>query len=209
MSVSGFIKNIIQRFDYKVSCITAIEFLLVALIYLMMKFADPSWFVENGIVENLQIVILVVAFIICITAKKDRSLFVFCGLVILLLIMREINFGRLYFCEKYLAANEVCRWKNLKYGYIAEYGRLLYSIGIVIYACYHKLWKVIWKYAILAPIYIWDIAIILLCTTLGIMAEFESVDNEILEESAEGIAYFALAYCLWRYSRSPLTDSEK
>lgn len=209
MSVSKFIKNIIQRFDYKVSSITAIEFLSVALIYLMMKFADPSWFVENGIVENLQIVILVVAFIICITAKQDKSLFVFCGLVVLLLIMRETNFGRSYFCAKYLSADEICRWKNMRYGYIAEYGRLLYCISIVIYAYYHKLWKVIWKYVTVVPIYIWDIAIILLCTTLGVMAEFKSVDNEILEECAEGIVYFALAYCLWRYSRSPLPHSEK
>lgn len=97
----------------------------------------------------------------------------------------------------------------MKYGYIAEYGRLLYSIGIVIYACYHKLWKVIWKYATLAPIYIWDIAIILLCAALGIMAEFKSVDNEILEECAEGIVYLALGHCLWRYSRNPLPGSEK
>ena len=34
----------------------------------------------------------------------------------------------------------------------------------------------------------------------GTAAEFQSIDNEILEECCELIAYLALTNCIWRYT---------
>lgn len=201
MGLSEFIKNFWQRVDFKVSYVTVVEFLLVLLIFPLIKYANPVWFVENSVVENLQLFILSAAFLICLKAKFAKKFFVFCGLIVILMIMRETNLGRPYLCAKYLAPNEVCKWKSFQYGYIVEWARILYVIGILIYAWKHKIWQPLWKYIISAPIYIWDILILLVCAVLGTVAEFQSVDNEILEECAETLMYVALAYCLWRYSR--------
>ena len=196
-----FVKDFIRRVDKRVNAVTLTEVLLISSMYLIMKSADPKWFVENGFVENLQLIILAVAFMVCMTARSEKKFFVFCGLVVLFLIMRETNLGRSFFCEKYLKPNEICRWNNLPYGYMADVVRILYVILILVYAIYNKLWLPLWRYISKAPIYVWDIGIMVLCAFLGIMAETRYVDNEILEETAETIMYISLTYCLWRYSR--------
>ncbi|MEE6207648.1 MAG: hypothetical protein VZR95_06310 [Alphaproteobacteria bacterium] len=201
MRIVEFVKDVINRIDKNVNAMTLIELLLVSSMYSIMKFSNPQWFVENGIVENLQLVILSVAFLICLTAKSEKKFFVFCSFIVLFLMIRETNLGRAFFCEKFLAPDEICRWKNMKYGYLADVIRILLAIGIGVYAVYHKLWQPLWKYVSKAPVYIWDIGVMFFCAAVGIAAEFECIDSEILEECAETVMYMALAYCLWRYSR--------
>lgn len=206
MRIIEFVKDCVNRIDKNVNVVTLIEFLLVSSMYSIMKYSNPQWFVENGIVENLQLFILLVAYLICLTAKSEKKFFVFCSFIMLFLIIRETNLGRSYFCEKYLHPDEICRWKNLKYGYLADVIRILLAIGIGVYAMYHKLWQSLWKYVSKAPVYIWDIGVMVFCAAVGTAAELECIDSEILEECAETVMYIALAYCLWRYSRYQFAD---
>jgi len=201
MFIVEFIKNAINRIDKNVNAMTLIEFLLVSSMYSIMKFSDPQWFVENSVVENIQIAVLAIAFLICLTAKSERKFFVFCGFLVLFLIIRETNLGRSYFCAKYLEPDEICRWKNLKYGYMADVVRILFAVSILAYAVYNKLWLPLRRFISKAPIYIWDLGVVVLCAVIGTIAETSYIDSEILEETSETIMYIAFTYCLWRYSR--------
>jgi hypothetical protein len=60
-------------------------------------------------------------------------------------------------------------------------------------------WRPLIKYVLKAPIFVWDILILLLAVTGSWAAELPCVDSEILEESAELLMYVMLADLLWRY----------
>ena len=105
----GFIKNIISRFDFSMTYFTVFELLLVLLIYPLIKYADPNLFVENGPVENLQLFILLIGMVVCLSGRQNKPLFVFCAFIIIFLMIRETNLGRSYFCAKYLTPTDVCK----------------------------------------------------------------------------------------------------
>lgn len=188
-----------QRINWRPNLCTWAEVLLMIMIVPFMQWGNPVWFVEDGAVENIQLLVLIIAFVIALRAENQRKFFIFAALMVLFMIMRETNLFRGYFCEKYLSGDAVCRWKDFKYGYIPEGFRLLFAGGTLIYFICCKLWQPLWKYVCRAPIFIWDILILGITVVGGTVAEFPCVDNEILEELCELICYIAVANCIWRY----------
>ena len=198
------IKNIINlwhRISWRPNAATWAELLLILAVYPLMLWANPTYFTEDGWVENIQLLILFAAVIIAWRAKQNRPLFVFVGLMIIFMIMRETNLLRGYFCRAYLPEGALCRWKSFSYGYLAEGFRLLFVICAALYFCRQKLWKTVFIYLCRAPIFIWDIAIFCIMALGGTFAEFACIDNEIMEESCELICYLALVNCIYRYSK--------
>ncbi len=195
------LKNIWRRIDWHVLPITIlIAFMLVA-IYPIMLYAPAEWFMEDGAVENIQLVVLIAAMIIALCAKYEKKMFVLAAFVMLLLLAREINGGRAYFCKLYLEPDEICRWKNMKYGYLADWVRWGVGLSVIAYALVARLWQPIWKYIKKAPIYGWDFALLVIAVIGAQVAELKCVDNEILEESMETAMYLLLAWLIWRYGR--------
>ena len=133
MKLLEFTKKIPARLQWNLSWLTVVEFIYIAAIQFMLKYADTQLFVEGGWIENLQLVILGSALIIALRSPKDKALFTALSLVIVLMLMRETNLGRSYFCEKYLSPDEICRWKKMKYGFIVEPLRDLYVVYILYY----------------------------------------------------------------------------
>ena len=202
--IRDFLNNIHRRINLHPNICTLFEILSVMAIIPLIKTAEPSLFAENGVVENIQLLVLMSAFLIAVFSSNQRRLFVFFGLMIMLMIMRETNMFRRYFCEKYLSPHEMCRWSSFKYGYLATDGRLIFIVAAIWYFIKNKLWQPLWKYIIKAPIYLWDIIIVILMTIGGTVAEFACIDNEILEEYCELICYIAIANCIWRYRQIKL-----
>lgn len=196
-----FIKNIVARFDWSITFFTVMEIILVISIYPFMQYANPVFFMENGIVENFQLLILFFAMIICLTSKQNKQLFLFCAFIVVFLMIRETNLGRSYFCAKYLTPTDVCKWQNLKYGYMADWVRIFYALVIAVYAIYVKIWKIIWLYVKKAPIYVWEFILMIIGIIGGTLAEKPSFDSEIAEECFETLFYICLCYTLWRYTR--------
>ena len=201
------IKNLISRLDFSATMLTVAEFLLIVAIYPLMRYAAPQWFTENGIVENVQLLILSVAFVIALKSTQNRQMYVFFAMIIILLMMRETNMGRGYFCAKYLTPDEVCKWNHLKYGYIAGWIRGIYVLGVICYALYIKVWRPIIKYIVKAPIFVWELLFMAIGVICATMAEMPRFDNEILEECAEMLVYVTLCNLLWRYSRCRIASS--
>lgn len=109
MNFLDFFKNIPTRIRWNINGLTIIEFIYILAIPFVLKFANSQFFVEGALVENLQLVVLAVAFVIAVKAPQDRSLFIALALLIVLMLMRETNLGRSYFCAKYLSPDEICR----------------------------------------------------------------------------------------------------
>lgn len=199
MKLKDFLKGIPPRLCWNINWLTIIELIYISAIPFMIKFAEPQFFAEGTLIENLQLAVLTVAFIIVVTAKKDRTLFIALAMLIVLMLMRETNLGRSYFCEKYLSPDEICRWKNMKYGIIVEPLRNLYGLYILYYIWSRKVYKLIGKYILQAPIYLVDSLIFVGAVVAATIAEWPLIDNEILEESSELLMYIVFINLILRY----------
>lgn len=198
-NVRNFLVNLRQRINWHPNFLTWIEFILILLIYPTMQFAAPQLFVEDGWVENIQLVVLVVAIFAALRAKQNRSLFVFAAMVVVFMIMRETNMFRGYYCAAYLDSDKLCRWEAFKYGYAVKSLRWLWVAYMIYYFIRNKLWQPIIKYVANAPFYIWDLLVLGLMMSGGTVAEFADIDNEIMEECCEFVCYLALLNCILRY----------
>ena len=201
MKLLEFTKKIPARLQWNLSWLTVVEFIYIAAIQFMLKYADTQLFVEGGWIENLQLVILGSALIIALRSPTDKALFTALSLVIVLMLMRETNLGRSYFCEKYLSPDEICRWKKMKYGFIVEPLRDLYVVYILYYIWSKKVYQTIWQYILHAPVFVWDSLVLIGAAVAATLAEFPFIDNEILEESCEMLMYIAFTSLVWKYSR--------
>ncbi len=204
MKLKDFLKGIPPRLCLNINWLTIIELIYISAIPFMIKFAEPQFFAEGTLIENLQLAVLTVAFIIVVTAKKDRTLFIALAMLIVLMLMRETNLGRSYFCEKYLSPDEICRWKNMKYGIIVEPLRDLYGLYILYYIWSRKVYKLIGKYILQAPIYLVDSLIFVGAVVAATLAEWPLIDNEILEESSELLMYIVFINLILRYRKGKL-----
>ena len=201
MKLLEFTKKIPARLQWNLSWLTVVEFIYIAAIQFMLKYADTQLFVEGGWIENLQLVILGSALIIALRSPKDKALFTALSLVIVLMLMRETNLGRSYFCEKYLSPDEICLCKKMKYGFIVEPLRDLYVVYILYYIWSKKVYQTIWQYILHAPVFVWDSLVLIGAAVAATLAEFPFIDNEILEESCEMLMYIAFTSLVWKYSR--------
>ena len=200
----GVIKNIWHHFDGRMTLMTILGVLLLVAVYPLMHYAPAEWFVEDGAVENVQLFILCLAAIAALSAKYERKLFILVAFVVLFLIIREVNGGRAFFCKLYLEPDQVCRWKNMKYGYLADWIRWGIGLGVIIFAVAAKLWQPIWKYIRKAPVFVWDFIVFGLAMIGAQAAESVYIDNEIMEESMETIMYLMLGWLIWRYGRTEI-----
>lgn len=201
MTVKEFMRSIPPRLKWSLTPLTIFVLLFTSAILPLTLYGNPQWFVEHGPVENLQLVVLVCAFAIAVSAKQHKKFYVCLALLIVLMLMRETNLGRGFFCEKYLSPDELCRWKSMKYGVIVEPLRNLYGIYILWYAFKDKLHRDFIAYAQKAPLFMFDFILLLAGALTGTVAEFHNIDNEVLEESGEMLFYLAFTDVLWRYSR--------
>ena len=206
--IKEFINNLWCRCDWHIEPFTAFEIAMIPITALAMLWANPQWFVEDGVVENIQLLALFFAFMIACRAKNSKKMFMFFACIVLFMIMRETNLFRAYFCEKYLTSDTLCRWDAFKYGYLVSGGRSLFAIFILYYFLRYKIWKDIWRYAINAPVYVWDFIILAISVIGGTVAEFACVDNEILEECCELISYLALTNCIYKYTKFDIQKAD-
>lgn len=199
MKILDFIKNIFTRINYKPNFMTVLEIVYLIVFCPLAFYLPPELFIEDGVVENLQLGVLLMIFIIALRSKYNSNLFKFAAMIVIFLMMRETNLFRSWFCERYLDSGEMCRWNKMKYGFIPENLRLIFAIYAGYFFCKHRLDKVILRFVNQAPIYFWDIALLIISAAGATLAEFSFIDSEAMEESCELLSYIALGNCVWRY----------
>ena len=77
MDVKNFIKS---HFDFNVYAITVPAIIsLLCIVPCVLNLPEKYGF-ENGLIENIQMIVLLICFIFCIKAKNHKKLFVFIAL---------------------------------------------------------------------------------------------------------------------------------
>ena len=189
-----------NHLNFRFHFTTGIELLVALLILPCIMFLPEKWGWENGILENLQLVVLAFGFIIALTSKVNKKFFIFVALIITILALREVNCGRTIFFPVPGVENTFYKWKEIKYGYLAHplYGLYMAIVGI--YFLKNKLFLDLWEMVKKIKFPIWDIMFLLIGMGLGTYAE-ECMHNFVAEEITELLFYVALVGIIWLYSR--------
>ena len=198
----GNIKNwLCSHFDFKFYATTWINLVIALLIAPCVMFAPSEWGFENGILENIQMLVLFVGVFFALRSKIDKKFFIFVALVLTILILREVNCGRTLFFAIPGEVNSFYSWKEIKYGYLAHpiYGTFIASVGI--YFLWNKLFLNLWDKIRCVKVPTWDMGFMLLGMALGLYAE-EVVHNFVFEEITELLFYTGLIGIIYLYSHN-------
>ena len=169
--------------------------------------APSSWGYENGVVENLQLLMLFIGCAICRTAKGDKSVYLCLTVILLTLLMRELNCGRVLFWSKsgelfYCGTPaEYLKWREIPHGAayrFATYG-ILFALCLVS-LLHHGTFKKLFKLFTTARIPAWEAILATVGYAIGQCAE-RIGHNLLTEELGETLLYAALLSAIYRYSR--------
>ena len=196
--ICDFLKN---HFDFKIQISTWVGIIVALLIIPATMFLPEKYGFENGLIENLQLLVLFIGGYFALRPKTDKIFFNFILMVIGILFLREINCGRTIFFPVPGVENEFYRWSEIKYGYLAHpiYGAYIAFVGI--YFLKNKLFINLWQKIKDIKFPVWNFVLLLIGMIAGIYAE-EVVHNFILEESTELLFYVALINFVYLYSQN-------
>ncbi len=205
------IKNFTSaHLDFKVYPVTWIAIVNALLIVPCIMFLPKEFGYENGLLENIQLIALLVGFIICLLYPKYNKeesnekpalvkFFRFAALVIVILFLREINCGRTIFFPVPGEVNTFYGWKEIKYGWLAHplYG--LFMTGVGVYFLINKLFITLWHLIKNVKFPVWNIVLMVIGMVWGTLAE-EVFHNMVMEEITELLFYVALAGIIYLYT---------
>uniref|UniRef100_UPI0040289F6E hypothetical protein n=1 Tax=Candidatus Scatousia sp. TaxID=3085663 RepID=UPI0040289F6E len=205
------IKNFTSaHLDFKVYPVTWIAIVNAVLIVPCIMFLPKEFGYENGLLENIQLIALLVGFILCLLYPKYNKeeseekpalvkFFRFAALVIVILFLREINCGRTIFFPVPGEVNTFYGWKEIKYGWLAHplYG--LFMTGVGFYFLLNKLFITLWHLIKNVKFPVWNVILMVIGMVWGTLAE-EVFHNMVMEEITELLFYVALAGIIYLYA---------
>lgn len=127
-----------EHFNFNCNLWFCLALLVLILTIPCVMFLPERYGYENGIIENLQMVCLFLSCFYAIRAKKRKSFFNFILMLLILFILREINYGRTLFFPVPGVENEFLSWRDIKYGWIVNPLVGLYVAAIVGYGLFNK-----------------------------------------------------------------------
>ncbi len=189
-----------KHFNFEIDKTTVLSIIIAILILPCIMFLPEKFGYENGLLENIQMFVLFTGLYLCFFSKIDKKFFIFAGLVLLILMIREVNCGRTLFFPIPGEENAFYKWSEIKYGYLAHplYGIFIAFVGI--YFLKNKLFINLWNYISKTKLPVWNIVLMLAGVILGLYAE-HSAHNMVFEEMAELLFYVALVGIIFLYSK--------
>ena len=156
--------------------------------------------IENGVIENIQLVVLVLGLFFALRPKVDKKFFTFVALVLGILLIREVNCGRTIFFPIPGQENAFYRWSEIKYGWLAHVIYGIYITFVGLYFLVNKLFITLWQKLWSIKFPIWNFVLLLIGMVAGLFAE--EAHLLVFEESAELLFYVALVGFVYLYSQS-------
>ena len=198
--LTGFVK---KHLDFKLYGVTVLAFIVALLIVPMIVYINPYSKIayENGLLENIQMVVLFGGCWFAMKSKTDKKFFYFVTMVLGILILREVNCGRTLFFPIPGVENAYYSWKDIKYGYLAHPLFGLYIAWTAIYFLKNKLFLNLWNYLKNTKLPVWNIVLMFAGAGLGMYAE-HATDNFVFEEITELLFYTALIGIIWLYTKN-------
>ena len=195
------VKNFINKhISFKFDIVAIVSFLTALAIIPAVMFLPEKCGFENGLIENIQLIVLFLGVFFALRTKVDKQFFTFVALVLGILLLREVNCGRTIFFAIPGAENAFYSWKEIKYGWLAHpiFGAYIAFVGL--YFLKNKLFINLWHKIRDIKFPIWNFLLMLLGMALGLYAE-KCVYNLVFEEITELLFYVALVGFIYLYSR--------
>lgn len=186
----NYLKGLKSRLDFKFHPILILSLIVFLLILPACLWLPAHYVEENCLIENSQLVIILITFIICLKAKSDKAFFNAMALVMVILFLREINCGRTVFFPIPWLEYSFYTWKELPYGYLAHpiYGAFMALSAA--YFIFSKGYMIFWKYVLKAKISVYAWVFVILGIIFGLYGETCGVT--MLEEMTETLFYTSL-----------------
>lgn len=197
-----------NRFDFRACLSTWFVVAVIPLSVLVVMYAPDSWGYENGILENLQMILLMLCLLFCITAKADKSLYLFFATVVLFMMLREVNCGRVLFWSRpgeifhCGPVDDYLKWKEIPHGSIIRTSVYAAASLLCLLALFRKgnlsaLINLVWR----TRIPFWELILLISGITTGMIAEKLNLCF-LAEEMGEMLMYTALTSAIYRYTRA-------
>ena len=195
-------QNIFSRLKWKVYPSTWFSIIAFLSIIPCVMFLPEKFAWENSFIENTQMIVLFVCFFITIKAKWNKKFFNWISFIVVILILREINYGRSFF-PKPNVINSFYQWKEIipNYWWIPRTLYGLFMAYTIYYFFKNNLLKTVVLYIKKAPIDVWNCIFLFLGIILGTLGE-NTIKNEMLEETTENLFYVAFTVLIWLYSHN-------
>lgn len=197
-----FIRN---HFDFKFYGVTWIALLVGLSIIPMLLYMPQKYGMENGLLENIQMVVLFIIMYLCLTSKVNRKFFKFAALALTLIMIREVNCGRTLFFPIPGTYHQYYSWKALPWPWLGKIVHTIYGLWIAFVAIvflkkeiYVDMWNMIKN--IKLPV--WNLGFACFAMYMGAIAEKLTNNNFIFEEGFELLFYTSLLGIVWLYSRN-------
>lgn len=191
-------KNILDYLDLNFRKMNVVMVLIFAFCLVAANLLNITDIPENSLLENLQLVVLFAGFILCLKFKNNKVLFRFGAMIIFLMIMRELSYGRCIFCQLPDNPHDFYPWSHYKYGFLAHIIVGIYIALAVLYAIIKKAWIDVKDVIVKAKFPIWDFVFMGALTLLQVYGE-SVAHNSCLEEIAEFMLYSVIFGFIYYY----------
>lgn len=191
--------------DFKFYGVTWIALLVGLSIIPALIYMPQEWGFENGVIENIQMVVLFFMVYICATSKVNKPFFHFLILVLSILIIREVNCGRTLFFAIPGEYHKYYSWSALPWPWLGKIVHFVYGLWIAIVSLIFlkkKYYLDTWQMASKIKLPVWNIVFAGLAMFMGAIAEKATNNNFVFEEGFELLFYVSLMGILWLYSRN-------
>ncbi len=180
-------KKFLSRLDFKFNKETVLGLIILLLTLPAILWLPVKYTYENSLIENFQLIILCITFVLCLKSKTDKKLFNSLALLCTIFFIREINFGRTVFFPIEGVENAFYSWKEIPFGYLAEPIEGIYIFLCGLYFLLTKSYKILWIYFLNAKISVYNWLFLIFGVIGGIIGE--KIGNFALEEMAETLIY--------------------
>lgn len=194
----------------KVHTSTWVTLAVIPLSVFLLMFAPDSWGYENGILENLQMLLLLSGLVWSLTATANKEIFRLAAAIIFFLMLREVNCGRVLFWstsgEMFHCGppQDYLKWKDIPNGSI--FRTAVYTLATVLCLwtlCNRAVFRQIPNLLFRQRIPLWETILLITGVLTGIIAE-RVYPYIMLEEVAEILTYTSFSAIIYLYSRSKL-----
>ena len=182
----NFIKKYIDFHFYKENLI-AIGALFISIFLIL--FFDLREIYENSLLENTQLIALLASFVYCFKTKKYRVFFNIVAMIVFLMFLREISYGRVFLPRPPQGGvDTMYPWSHYKYGFLVNYIVGLYIIAGALYGIIKKVWIDIIQIIKNIKFPFWSLFSGLICVIIQIISE-SKFHNSCVEETVELVLY--------------------
>lgn len=197
-----------KRLDFSILPTTGLTFLVAIACAFMFAYAPATWAYENALLENIQMLILMLGMLFCITARADKSLYLFFACILLFMMLREVNCGRMLFWSRsgeffYSGTPEdFLKWKEIPHGSTIRFSiYTAITLLCVVAWCRKGNFAALKKTILHTQVPFWELLLMLSAMLCSIAVERFNICF-LTEEISELLLYTALASAIFRYSRA-------